>query len=217
MHTGPHHANIGSTPASARPPRPSGRWAHPESPMIAPGPHDDDNALVRAMALGDQRALALLYDRHIRSMLAIGVHMLQDTGEAEDVAHDVFLQAWNKAVDFDQERGSVRSWLLIRMRSRCLDRIRARAVRRDVDVEDAPKPAPSPAPDATSGKDDDKVRAAMGRLPEAQRQVIELVYFQGMTSQDAAQTLGCPTGTIKSRVRLAMQSLRQELAPQESP
>src|SRR5215510_10120109 len=96
----------------------------PEAGGGAPSAADapDDAALVAAAARGDKPALGVLYDRHARLLLAVGLRILGDRGAAEDVLHDVFLEAWHQAAAFDPARGSVRAWLVTRMRSRALDR-----------------------------------------------------------------------------------------------
>src|SRR3954464_6661439 len=91
--------------------------------------HHEDDRLVAAVAAGDKRALGALYDRHARSLLVLGLRILQDRPAAEDVLHDVFIEAWHQAGAFDPARGTVRAWLVMRMRSRVLDR-RAQARRR---------------------------------------------------------------------------------------
>jgi RNA polymerase sigma-70 factor (ECF subfamily) len=178
---------------------------------------DEDLLAIRGIAAGDERALARLYDRHAGALMAIGLHMLRDEAAAEDAVHDVFMEAWKKVETFDAARGSVRGWLLLRMRSRCLDRVRANSVRRNLSEHDAPTPAPSPRPDeGSAGGDSDRVHAALLLLPPAQRDVLDLIYFRGLSSQQAAATLDCPVGTVKSRVRLAMTALRGALAAEES-
>ena len=101
------------------------------------------------------------------------------------------------------------------MRSRCLDRLRAAAVRRDVDPHEVPVPAAPVSPNADAWQDDgDRVVSALHQLPEGQREVMQLIYVRGMTSQQAGAALGVPTGTVKSRVRLALRALRQVLRPE---
>jgi RNA polymerase sigma-70 factor (ECF subfamily) len=174
--------------------------------------HRDDLDLVRSMALGDETSLAQLYDRHAPRLLALGRQVLREHQEAEDVAHDVFMEAWHKAASFDEHRGSVRGWLLLRMRSRCLDRVRAAAVRRDAPEHAPPRPiAFGTADDVHSGPDGERVRTALATLPDPQQQALDLLYFQGLSSSEAAAQLGCPVGTLKSRVRLAMRTLREQL------
>jgi RNA polymerase sigma-70 factor (ECF subfamily) len=175
----------------------------------------EDVDLVRQMAAGVEEALAALYDRHARTLMAAGMHVLRDAADAEDVVHDVFLEAWRKATSYDPRRGTVRAWLLVRMRSRCLDRLRAAAVRRDVDPHEVPVPAAAVSPNADAWQDDgDRVVSALHQLPEGQREVMQLIYVRGMTSQQAGAALGVPTGTVKSRVRLALRALRQVLRPE---
>ncbi|HMV65550.1 MAG TPA: sigma-70 family RNA polymerase sigma factor [Myxococcota bacterium] len=183
-----------------------------------PKADEADRDAIHRIASGDERALGRLYDRHAGSLMAIGMHMLRDQAAAEDAVHDVFMEAWKKAETFDASRGTVRGWLLLRMRSRCLDRVRAGAVRRGLTEHEAPTPAPSPRPDEARGSgDSDRVQAAMQLLPAAQRDVLDLIYFRGLSSQEAANTLECPVGTVKSRVRLAMTALRGVLAAEVSP
>src|SRR5690349_1771596 len=91
--------------------------------------NDEDARLVAAVAAGDKGALAALYDRHARLLLVLGLRILQERAAAEDVLHDVFIEAWHQAAAFDPARGTVRAWLVMRMRSRLLDR-RAQARRR---------------------------------------------------------------------------------------
>ena len=155
------------------------------------------------MAAGDPAGLSRLYDSYAPRLLALGVHVLRDQGEAEDVLHDVFMEAWKRAGSFDAERAAVRTWLVVRMRSRCLDRLRARNVR--ADAPEARLPAPV-----------GRIRDAVATLPDAQRRVMELLYFEGLSSREAAERIGCPVGSVKSRVRLAMTSLRRDLLTEEA-
>src|SRR5688572_30117813 len=92
--------------------------------QIVADPRDDVD-LVIAVAEGDREALALVYDRHSGPMLAVGVRIVRDRGEAEEILHDVFLEAWKRAGDYDPSRGTVRTWLMLRMRSRCLDYVKS--------------------------------------------------------------------------------------------
>jgi RNA polymerase sigma factor (sigma-70 family) len=114
-------------------------------------PDDDDIALMTAMANGDRAALAALYDRHAPTLLALGLRIVKHRGEAEDLLHDVFLEAWRNAKSYDLNRGRVRTWLVIRMRSRALDVLKSARVSRRTDDErvaervigdDDPAPAP---------------------------------------------------------------------------
>lgn len=172
-----------------------------------------DLGCVRRLLRGDESALGELYDRHAGALLSIAHHMLSDAAAAEDAVHDVLLEAWRRADTYDAARGTVRSWLLVRMRSRCLDRLRAAKVRRDLTEHEAPVPQPAPRPDeGMAAGDVDRLHAALATLPEAQRAVVDLVYLRGLTCAAAAEALDCPLGTIKSRIRLALAALRDALA-----
>jgi RNA polymerase sigma-70 factor, ECF subfamily len=169
---------------------------------------DPDVELVRAMAAGNQDALAALYERHSDLMLGLAMRIVRNRREAEDLLHDVFLEAWRAAKNFDPNRGRVRTWLAIRMRSRALDLQKSARVSRNagdagldrvVDIESHASP------------DHAKVRAALGDLPKDQRVVIELAYFEGLSCSEIAERISAPIGTIKSRLAAAMTKLRTTL------
>lgn len=177
----------------------------------------DDADLVARMARGDQSALAALYDLHAPRMLAVAMRVLGNRTEAEDIVHDVFLEAWKAAAKYDRRRASVRTWLVVRLRSRCIDRVRAHKVRRDAPEEAQPRPQPIGGPDAmVAAAEAPRLHAALGGLPENQREVLDLLYVRGLSSSEAAKQLEIPVGTVKSRVRLAMRQLRATLAQAEA-
>ncbi len=166
----------------------------------------DDHTLMDQARRGDATALASLYDRHGPRLLAIGQSVLRDPIAAQDVVHDVFIAAWRDAARYDPSRGSVRTWLSLRMRSRCLDQLRRRAVRdRPVDAIAHPSPLPGPDPDVL---DVTRLRPLLDRLPPEQREAVALRYLDGLSSAEAAQAAGCPVGTLKSRLRTGLQALR---------
>jgi len=171
-----------------------------------------DRDLVVALARGDRDALEAIYDRHAPALLSLGLRMLGDRGEAQEILHDVFLEAWRRAGDFDPSRGTVRTWLALRMRSRCLDRIksagRSRTARAGQDLERHLGAAPPDGPAAVRAA---RLRAALTELPEAQRSVLLLGYFEGLSGAEIAARLGVPPGTVKSRVHAAMKKLREAL------
>jgi RNA polymerase sigma-70 factor (ECF subfamily) len=179
-----------------------------EARTVAPG-ETADQALLYRLARGERAALAVLYERHAAMMLALAQRILRDAREAEDLVHDVFVEAWRHAGDYDPTRASVRSWLLLRVRSRCLDRARSAGVRR---VSLMPSPRELPREDAEAhAADHGRVRAALDALSSEQRRVLELGYFHGLSSQEIADYLGIPIGTVKSRVSAAMVQLRRAL------
>ena len=167
-----------------------------------------------AAAVGDESALAELYDRHAGAMLGVALRVLKVRQDAEDLVHDVFVEAWQKARDFDSGRGSVRSWLLVRVRSRGVDRLRTlQAARRRGLVADA-EGAVEAAPVAAVWDSPDRARArkALDALPEPQRVLVELAYFEGLTCSEMAAHCAIPIGTVKSRLSAAMSKLRESFA-----
>jgi len=175
---------------------------------------------VLAVAAGDRQALAALYDRHASSMLGLGVRILRNRRDAEDVLHDVFLEVWRRAHSYDRTRASVRGWLFLMMRSRSLDRRKSAAVSLSISLEltgldDLVSRAPSlettSSEAATLAIDHKRAVHALSHLPEAQQHVVILGYFEGLSSSEIAAELGLPIGTVKSRVAAAMRALRHSL------
>ena len=142
--------------------------------------------------------------------MAVGCRVLGDPRESEDLLHDVFLEVWRQAADYDEQRGSVRAWLLMRMRSRALDRRKAAGYARVVSMEERrlPEPAATAVEDPQLAPDREAVRRALSQLPVEQRQVLELGYFEGLSSSEIAERIGAPIGTVKSRVAAALAKLR---------
>jgi RNA polymerase sigma-70 factor (ECF subfamily) len=167
-----------------------------------------DAALVAAMADGDRDALAALYDRHASLLLGLALKIVRERREAEDLLHDVFLEAWRSARDFDPKRGRVRTWLAIRMRSRALDLQKSARVSRN--AGDAGL-AVVPDDSETQSPDHGRVRAALAGLGDDQRRVLELAYFEGLSCSEIAETIAIPIGTVKSRLAAAMARLRDVL------
>lgn len=173
-----------------------------------------DADLVARMARGDKQALAQLYDRYSPVMLSLGSRMLSDRREAEDLVHDVFLEAWHSASLYDQKRGTVATWLLLRMRSRTLDRLRSAGRTRTV-LADDPLPLGGQAvtsDDPHAAADRSTLLAALRELPAEQRSVLELGYFCGLSSSEIAEQMGVSIGTVKSRTAAGLSKLRTRLA-----
>jgi RNA polymerase sigma-70 factor (ECF subfamily) len=176
-------------------------------------PSDGDLiALVRDKR--DQQAMALLYDRYERAVYALALHLVREPRSAEDIAHDVFLNFWRKPEGYDPVRGTFGPWILRVTRNRSIDVLRKRG-RERTQPDDEEGSAQDRLVDPEPAVDDQvwsravarEVRAALLGLTETQRQVIELAYFQGMTQSEMADHLGIPLGTVKTRVRTALQRL----------
>ena len=137
---------------------------------------------------------------------------MRERREAEDLLHDVFLEVWRTAKDYDPERGRVRTWLTIRMRSRALDLQKSARVSRNVGDDSVIDRVASDS-DIADSPDRSRVRKALASLPVEQRQVLELGYFEGLSCSEIAERIGTPIGTVKSRVAAALGKLRQSLGP----
>lgn len=183
----------------------------------------DDAELMEALGSGDIAALEGLYDRYSALVFSVSLRVLRDPQLAEDVVQEVFLRLWRQPASFDPQRGRFISWLMSVTRNRALDELR-RVSRRgrveDQDDEDHPLEAvptadrsDDPALGAELREQREVVRAAMTRLPPEQRRVIELAYFSGLTQVEIADLTGDPLGTVKTRIRLGMQKLREALGP----
>ncbi len=172
---------------------------------------EQDLALMKAIAQGERSALSQLYDRYSSLLMAIAVRMLKSQQRAEDLLHDVFLEAWRQAKGYDPNRGSVRAWLCMRMRSRALDRLRAdgraKVVLSDSENTTTAEEA-SIEPAQEQSFDRQAVRKALATLAPEQQKVLELGYFGGLSSSEIARELNLPLGTVKSRVARALHLLR---------
>lgn len=166
-----------------------------------------DEELVQRMARGDREALAVLFRRFGPGLCSVGERILRSSSEAEDVLHDVFLEAWRAAASYDKSRGTVRAWLGIRMRSRCFDR-RKSTLRGHVVLGAEAGSGVALTADPSQSVDHETMIACLRELPEDQREVLLLGYFDGQSCSEMAATLGVPVGTVKSRVRRGLAKLR---------
>lgn len=174
--------------------------------------------LIQRMARGDRQALAPFYDRYARLVYSLILRIVRDREEANDVLQEVFWEAWQAAEAYDPSRGSPEAWLVTRARSRAIDRVRR--VRRRSETFAAPLDeslaagTADPAPDAAErAADRTRVASALERLPEAQREVVELAYWGGLTQTEIAERLKQPLGTVKTRIRLGLERLRELIGP----
>jgi RNA polymerase sigma-70 factor (ECF subfamily) len=173
-----------------------------------------DFHLVGRLAAGDKEAIAELYDRHAARVFALARRILRSDSDAEDVVQDVFSQVWRTARRYDTARGTVAGWLLVIARTRAIDRLRARRIRpegADTPLETIAAATVAPPDQMVSDEQADRVRRALARLPDDQRLALELAYFEGFTQSEIADRLGTPLGTIKTRIRTALITLRRSL------
>jgi RNA polymerase sigma-70 factor (ECF subfamily) len=186
---------------------------------------DIDIRLITRMRMGDEAALGAFYDRWFSIVHAIVARMVRAPDEVEDVVEEIFWQVWRQADRFSPDRGSVQTWLLTVARSRALDRLRAlRRLREDsIDAGDETPAArdavanattaeSNPALDAEQNDQRRIVLAALAELPAEQRETMELAYYGGLSQSEIAERTSQPLGTVKTRMRLAMQKLRDRLS-----
>lgn len=163
--------------------------------------------------------LEALYDAYHHEALGLAYRLLRDGGDAEDIVQDAFMAAWRAAATYDPSRGSTRTWLLTLVRNRAIDRLRSRRRQPVTALKDDMDPADDVdvSDEASITVDGLAARKAMASLPEEQRRVIELAYFAGLTHTEIADRLSAPVGTVKSRIRLALDRLRVALDDPQQP
>ena len=184
-------------------------------------PPTPEALLVSRMAKGDESALSALYDLYSGQALGLIMRVLTNRAEAEEILEEVFFQAWREASRYDGSRGNVAAWLFAIARSRAIDRIRTRQRKdsRTMSIDDA-APAGNiidhrgnPERDTVQSEYRSIVQAALNQLPQKQREVLDLAYFGGLSQTEIAELTGEPLGTVKTRTRSAMTTLRDKLGP----
>ena len=169
--------------------------------------------LIMQMATGDRQAFALFYDRHAPVVFPLILRIVRERADASEVLQEVFWEAWRDAPGYDSTRGSPEAWMVTRARTRAIDRIRSTRRRSETFVapldEAFAATLGEPTPDAAERAENrGTIRSALDRLPGAQREVIELAYYAGLTQTEIAERLKQPLGTVKTRIRLALERLR---------
>src|SRR5829696_8747568 len=174
--------------------------------------------MIGQLAAGDTDAIGPLYGRYVGLVFRIAGQSL-DHSAAEDLVQEVFLVVWRKASTFDPERGAFRPWLLEIAHTRVLNELRRRGRRprlqpdpEGVYLDLVADPAPGPAEAAWAAQRRAAIRQAVATLPPPQRQALALAFFEDLTHEQVAQTLGLPLGTAKTRIRAGLQRLREPLA-----
>lgn len=192
-------------------------------PQSAPTSATDSDLLSR-LALGDEAALAQLYDRHSATAYSLARAIVRDAADAEEVVAEAFAQMWRTAASFDSSRGSVLAWVTTIVRTRALDLIRAQRRRarvldeavlaaEDDGIAGAPSGGDTPDRDVERAEARELVRRSLADLPPPQRRVLELAYFGGMSQSEIADLLKEPLGTVKTRMRAGLEKLRTALRP----
>ena len=174
--------------------------------------HLSDEALVALLARGHEAALGELYDRHGRVAYGMALRVLRDEALAEDAVQEAFLALWRTAGAFVPERARARTWIVTLVHRRAVDLVRREERRRGEPLEEAPEAeGGSVETDALLRLERERVAEALARLPDPQREAIELAYYGGFTQSELAERLGQPIGTIKSRMFTGLARLRELL------
>jgi len=184
-----------------------------------------DQHLLDQIATGNAEALGALYDTHARTVFALAKRVLVRQEDAEEVVQDVFAYVWREAARYQAGRATVAGWLVMLTRTRAIDKLRSRQARPD--LNQAADPAPvldasvsklaTPESMAVSQDEARRVGAALNHLPAEQRALIDLAYFEGLSQSEIADRTGTPLGTVKTRMRTALQTMRtamQSTTPQ---
>jgi RNA polymerase sigma-70 factor, ECF subfamily len=166
--------------------------------------------LIARVRSGDESAMAMLYDRYSGLVYAVALRVTADTGAAEDVLQDVFMQLWRNPGAFNAARGRLAPWLSVIARNRAIDHVRKR--RPETDIEDIVISfEPDLADGAHRAKVAEQVRGQLAKMPAEQRKALEMAFFEGLTHTEIAEKTGEPLGTIKTRIRSGLIALRKSL------
>jgi RNA polymerase sigma-70 factor (ECF subfamily) len=171
--------------------------------------------LLGRVAQGDRTAFAELYDRSAPRVFGLVKRLLRDHAQSEEVTQEIFLEIWQSATRYDHSKGSAVAWMLTMAHRRAVDRVRASQASRDRDVRigirDFAAEYDSVAENVEVKIESERVKEAMKRLTELQRQAVQLAYFGGYSHSEVASMLSVPIGTVKTRLRDGMIRLRDEL------
>lgn len=170
-----------------------------------------DWSLLEGVVRKDEAALSALYDRYSGLVYSEAKRILRDSGAAEEILQDLFYQVWRTASRFEPARGSLAGWLLVAARNRAISKLRRKTEKNELD-ENGVDLRVNVESSAAQKLLLEKVRAVMGRLPDGQRLALECAYFEGMTHSEIAAKTGQPLGTVKTRIRSAMETLKQVLS-----
>ena len=177
--------------------------------MPTAAPVSDELLLTRIQA-GDQKAMAEIFDRYGSTVYSVALRVLKDSGQAEDVMQEIFFQLWKSPYAFARERGSLGAWLAVITRHRAIDSLRRR--KPTTSTEDVVLASNTNlASEVERNTMMEKVRGVMNDLPSEQRKSVELAFFEGLSHSEIAAQTGDPLGTVKTRIRLALISLRKAI------
>lgn len=187
--------------------------AAPQSPQGG-----EEAAILRRISKGEEPALAELYDRYAQLLYTFGMRILRSVQDSEDIVQEVFMQVWNKAGSYKEEKGSVHTWLITMMRNRSIDRLRSkgfRAAGQQIDLASvslfADSASSNPHAHTIRNEHQKLVLGSLKQLSIEQQQVLALAYYEGFSQSEIAAKLNIPLGTVKSRMRKGLQSMQSIL------
>ena len=173
-------------------------------------PAPDDAALLQMVRRGDEAAMGSLYDRYGKVVYSVALRVLRDPASAEDVLQEIFMQIWRNPDSFIATRGTLGGWLAVVSRNRSIDTLRRKKPSEQVDEMQLPSNY-NLADEAIRSGMMDKARVIIQRLPAEQRKTLEMAFFDGLTHSEIAEMTGDPLGTVKTRIRSALLTLRKAL------
>ncbi|HKV03971.1 MAG TPA: sigma-70 family RNA polymerase sigma factor [Candidatus Acidoferrales bacterium] len=175
-------------------------------------PRATDAALIEGVVRRDEAALAALYDRYAGMLSSVLNRILRDTQAAEEILQDIFFQLWRTASRFDASRGSLPGWLLVIARNRAISRLRRHNPAAGDELDETAVVSTFNFENAVAQRQLlGRVKGALENLPREQRAAVELAFFEGLTHSEIARRTGDPLGTVKTRLRSAMETLRRIL------
>ena len=177
-----------------------------------------DEELLRLIALGDEDALATLYDRYAKLAYSLAFRILGDGRATEDVVQESFVNVWRRAKSFDGQRGRAKAWLLSVVHHRAIDACRRNRGETSIDalldVMDTSSPESDVWKSVSLSLDQQAIQRALAQIPKEQRKAIHIAYFSGFTHREIAERANLPLGTVKGRIRIGMEKLRDLLKDQ---
>jgi RNA polymerase sigma-70 factor (ECF subfamily) len=188
-----------------------------DQPRLSDLPSRSDSELIEALKAGQSTALGVLYDRYAGLVYGLALKIMANATDAEDLTQEIFVTLWRKP-SYDARRGSLSSFLCVLTRSRAIDRLRSkgsnqRFLERWQPILSADNMTPPPFEQVSIEERRQVVQEALSQLPENQRQILELLYYQGLSQAEISRQLGIPLGTVKTRSRQALFKLRGSLQP----
>jgi RNA polymerase sigma-70 factor (ECF subfamily) len=171
---------------------------------------DSDKSLMERVRAREQRAMTVVFDRYAGLVYSVALRVLNDSGQAEDVMQEIFFQLWRNPDSFSFLKGSLGTWLAVVARNRAIDQLRQRRPSEPVDEIALASPT-NLENEAERNTMMQRVRGILKEMPEDHQRSLEMAFFEGMTHSEIAEKTGQPLGTIKTRIRSALISLRKRL------